>query len=158
MEIVCNEMTGRKLRTSNGDVGEAVRASDVDGVGEYPKERLGDERERPGVLNELQRDGAEAKPPGEVEVERQPREAAEPLHPVADPAHPPHPPHLPQPAALLRRGRPRACRSHGRGRGRRRGLRRLQGRRWRGRGRGVPEPGDPAPLPPVLGRRRRPEA
>jgi hypothetical protein len=106
---------GRRSRcrhTSDGDVGEAVRAADVDGVGEDPEERLGDEREVPSVLHELQRGGAEAEAAGEVEVERQPREAAEPLHPVPDPAHPPHAPHLPQRAAPLRR-RPRRRRRGG---------------------------------------------
>lgn len=151
---------GDQPRTSNGDVGEAVRAPDVDGVGEDPEERLGDERQVPGVLRELQRGGAEAESPGEVEVEGQPREAAEPLHPVADPAHPPHPAHLPQPPAPLRRGRREAPRrrSGHRGRGRR-GLRRLERRRGAGDGGVVVELGDAAPLPPpLLEGRRRPEA
>lgn len=76
--------------TSDGDVGEAVGAADVDGVGEDPEERLGDEGEVAGVLDELERGGGEAEAAREVEVERQPREAAEPLHQVPEPAHPPH--------------------------------------------------------------------
>jgi len=121
-----------------------VRAADVDGIGEDPEERLGDERDAPGVLHELQAGGAEPQAAREVEVERQPREAAEPLHPVPGPAHPPHPAHLPQRPAPLGRGR----QARGRGRGR------LEGRR----GRGVLEIGQAAPLPPLLRRRRHPEA
>lgn len=147
-----NGGTGRKkgsaLCTSEGDVGEAVRAADVDGIGEDPEERLGDEREAPGVLHELQAGGAEPQAAREVEVERQPREAAEALHPVAEAAHPPHPAHLPQRPAPLGRGR------QTRGRGRWRWRRRLEGRR----GGGVLELGQPAPPPPLLRRRRHPEA
>ena len=50
----------RLLCTSEGGVGEAVRAADVDGIREDPEERLGDERDAPGVLHELQAGGAEA--------------------------------------------------------------------------------------------------
>jgi hypothetical protein len=37
-----------------------VCAADVDGIREDPEERLGDEREGPGALHELQAGGAEA--------------------------------------------------------------------------------------------------
>lgn len=94
-------------------------AADVDGIGEDPEERLGDEREAPSVLQELQAGGAEPHAAREVEVECQPREAAETLHPIPDPAHPPHPAHLPQRPAPFGRGRE----MHRRGRGRREGRR-----------------------------------
>lgn len=95
-----HESRSRKMRggrgrrgspTSDGDVGETMSAADVDGVGEHPIERLGDHGQVCGVLHELQSQGAEAQPVGQMEVQSQPWEASETLHPVTEPAQSPHP-------------------------------------------------------------------
>lgn len=74
----------RKRVTSEGDVGEAMLATEVDGVGEEAVEGLADHGEVGGVLEELEGGGGDGEGVLEEEVEGHPREAAEALDEEAE--------------------------------------------------------------------------
>ena len=78
--------------TSDGDVGDAVLASDVDGVGNDAVQGFSDHGEIGGALEELEGGRGGVKAVLEEEVDGSPWEAPEPLHTEPQPQQSPDPP------------------------------------------------------------------